>query len=144
MGLPLKMLPFLQTTLVGISGLCGKWTFKKPLNRFCKVAPHWTFPPAVYHSFACSRSLPACGMVNLYHICSTNKYVMESTLLLVCISPGTRDAELFQMLICRLYLLWWSVSSHLLTCFLNGLFIFLLSFETSLYILDKSSFIIYI
>lgn len=139
MGLPLKMLPFLQTTLFGISGLCGKWTFKKPLNHFCKVVPHWTFPPAVYHSFTCSRSSPASGMVNLYHICSTNKYVMESTLLLVCISPGTHDVELFQMLICRLYLLWWSVSSHLLT-----VFIFLLSFETSLHILDKSSFIIYI
>lgn len=104
--------------------------FFKERPDFSKVVCHFTSPPAGYGSFSCSTPSPTLGMVSLFNFRHSNACTVASDSLPLV----TNDAEHPCAYLLSVHLLWWGVCSF--ACVTTGVFVFLLSCRSSLFVLD--------
>jgi hypothetical protein len=113
----------------------GKFSFITNSNHLPKWWYHFAFPLAMNDSFCCFISSPAFSVVSVQDFGHFNQCVVY-ILALICISLRTCDVEHLLKWLCVSFMIKWLLRS--LIHFLIMLFVcLLLSFKSSLYILDN-------
>lgn len=108
--------------------------FLRNVKTFQKLLYNFTLPPATYESFHCSTSSPTLTVVSYFNFIHSSGCAIVSHMDLICISLISDDVKhLF-----RLCVFIYKVSFSSFCSFLVRLFVLLLSYKSSLYILDTS------
>ena len=119
-------------------GIC--WFSKKSPNTLSERLYHFRFPPEMNENLCCSSSSPAFVVASVPGFGYSSRFVVVSQ---CCFNLHFSNDMWYRasvhMLICHLYIFFSEVPIKVFAPFLIRLFVFLLlSFKSSLYILDNS------